>query len=298
MIILFFLSFIILFWAFIYFYVPKFIVEIKNPIIDFFDRDNYFSDDISSNAEYQTLEFTTNDGLILSAKINYSKEETKKGTFILLHGIRNNRNYFSHLVRELSSLGFDSVALDLRSHGKSEGKYCTFGVNERHDISILIDNLINNTNTHNNIGIWGHSLGGAIALQSLEIDKRINFGVIESTFSDFEEIVREYSRHYIGFNIEPLTKFLIKRSGKIANFNPKHAKPKLSCQKINQPVLLVHGEKDEKISIKNAYDNFDNIKSNFKELIVVPNALHLNVWEIGGREYFKKVYNFIEKNSI
>ena len=48
---------------------------------------------------------------------------------------------FIDLSTFLSENGFNSVALDLRAHGESEGQLCSFGVNEKKDIQKLIDYL-------------------------------------------------------------------------------------------------------------------------------------------------------------
>ena len=67
--------------------------------------------------------------------------------------------------------------LNLRGHGESRGTYCTFGYKEKYDIVSVIDEIMLDKRLSKNIGIWGQSLGGAIALQTMAIDKRIKYGV-------------------------------------------------------------------------------------------------------------------------
>ena len=74
----------------------------------------------------------------MSAILTYSCLDSTKGTIILLHGIRSNKSHFNDLSNYLSTNGFNSVALDLRAHGESEGKFCSFGVNEKRDVKKLI----------------------------------------------------------------------------------------------------------------------------------------------------------------
>jgi alpha-beta hydrolase superfamily lysophospholipase len=114
----------------------------------------------------------------LSSYLTYSSLDTVKGTIILLHGIRSNKESFIGLNTKLSKLGFNSLALDSRAHGQSSGTHCTFGVKEKKDISELISTLSEKEGITENIGVWGQSLGGAIGLQALENDKRIKFGII------------------------------------------------------------------------------------------------------------------------
>jgi len=56
-------------------------------------------------------------------------------------------------------------------------------VREKKDGLERIIALENDDDINQNIGILGRSLTGAIGLQALGSDKRIRFGIIESTFS-------------------------------------------------------------------------------------------------------------------
>lgn len=285
---------------FLYFYAPRIIVEIKNPLVEIIKGKheilNRFNSDDERRGKY--LNFRSTDGIELSSYLTFSTEERAKGTIILLHGIRSNKEHFIKQSERLSKLGYNTVALDSRAHGASEGKYCTFGVKEKKDISILIDKLIKDERIDQNIGIWGQSLGGAIGLQAMGTDERIKFGIIESTFSDFETIANDYFFYHMKIRIRPLANFLLDRAGKIGDFNIKAAKPEKYCEKIKQPILIVHGNRDKRINIKYAKNNFAKILSKQKEFIEIENANHLNIWEVGGDEYFSKVINFIRRNTV
>lgn len=285
---------------FLHFYVPRFITEIKNPLVEIIKGD-YLTTTSPSFENNQLIgkyiNFKSFDSTELSSYLTYSSLDSTKGTIILLHGIRSNKECFIRLSDKLSKLGFNSVALDSRAHGNSKGTHCTFGVNEKKDISELISVLAKRENITENIGVWGQSLGGAIGLQAIGNDRRINFGIIESTFSDFKTITNDYFNYHIGFNIKPLTNYLVYRAGKIADFDPEDANPNKYCKKIEQPILIIHGNEDKRINIKYARDNFEKIPSKEKEFIEIKSANHLNVWKIGGDEYFERIIKFIEQNT-
>lgn len=286
---------------FLHFYVPRFITEIRNPIVKIIKGKYLITASPSfenNNLKGKYINFKSFDNTELSSYLTNSELDTVKGTIILLHGIRSNKECFIELSEKLSKLGYNSIALDSRAHGMSKGIHCTFGVKEKKDISELINVLEKQEKITENIGIWGQSLGGAIGLQSIGYDKRIKFGIIESTFSDFKTITNDYFNYHAGFNIRPLTNYLVYRAGKIAEFNTEDAKPIKYCGKINQPILLVHGNKDKRINIKYAKENFERIESKEKEFIEIENANHLNVWKVGGKEYFEKVMKFIEENTV
>lgn len=135
----------------------------------------------------------------------------------------------------------------------------------------------------------GQSLGGAISLQTMDFDKRIQFGIIESTFSSLNGITHDYCKRMTGINIPFITNFLLYRSGKIANFPPEKIIPKQNCKKITQPIIFVHGNKDEHINIKYNRENFNNVTHSNKEFIEIEKATHLNVWQSKG--YFDSIFN-------
>lgn len=285
----------------IHFFVPRLISEIRNPVTSLIKRNRNVNHKIvvenTSDVKRKNLSIISFDKIKLSASLTYSNKDSAKGTIILLHGIRSNKNHFINLSDFLSKNGYNSVALDLRAHGESEGQFCSFGVNEKKDIQKLIDYLSENEKL-DHFGIWGQSLGGAIGLQAMGIDERIEYGIVESTFSDFKTIVNDYFDLHAGFSFTPFTNYLVNRTGSIAEFDPNDAKPIKYCKSIVQPILVVHGNNDERINIKYGKDNYSKIKSKDKQFIEIDSANHSNVWKIGGDKYFDNVLAFLDKHTV
>jgi dipeptidyl aminopeptidase/acylaminoacyl peptidase len=193
----------------------------------------------------------------------------------------------------LSDSGYNSIVIDLRAHGESDGKFCTFGYLEKQDLILLVDSIYQIENLNKNIGIWGQSMGGAVAMLTLASDKRLEFGIIESTFSDFRIIVHDYIKHFVGFDIPFLSNYFVFRAERIAHFDAEQVVPSNSATHITQPILMVHGKEDDRINIKYGLLNFKNLASSNKQFLEYP-ANHLNIWKVGGEEYFKKVISFMD----
>ena len=278
----------------VHFYLPRLITEIKNPIICLITGKNYEANTAFDTTTGHYMNFTGYEGTTLSAFFTPSSLNHSKGTIILLHGIRATKEHFIPLSKQLSQLGYNTVALDSRAHGNSGGAHCTFGVKEKQDISKLIDLLIDKK-TSTPIGVWGQSLGGAIGLQAMGYDQRIGFGIIESTFTHLKPITNDYFNFHTGFNIKPFTNYLLNRAGCIANFNVVDANPMQYCRKITQPIILVHGTKDKRIDIGYAKTNFKALASVKKSFIEIKDAHHLNVWKIGGKHYFEQIQQFLDE---
>ncbi len=294
------ITLVLLSFAGLYAYAPYFVVEMKNPVI--LTAKHYFHKDVNN---YQThfpeyaekIHFKTRDNITLTASIFKSKKKTAKANIILLHGIRSSKESFLPVIDFLTQNNFNAIALDLRAHGESGGEFCTFGYLEKQDVKRLIDCLIKTKNLKAPFGIWGHSLGGAIALQTLATDKNIKFGIIESSYSNFKSITADYSDYYLGFDMDFLNKNILERSGELAKFDINKVNPIDYCKKISQPVLLIHGTDDKKINIKYAYDNYKALKSYSKYFYKVKGAGHNDVWQKGGQPLFDKILEFLQEQK-
>jgi len=220
-----------------------------------------------------------------------------KSAIIFVHGIGGCKEHFLNLSKSLIEVGIESILIDSRAHGKSGGQFCTYGYKEKNDISSVID-FIKTKNDSLPIGIWGNSMGGAIAIQALENDNRIEFGIIESTFTSLEKIIYDYQKSFTyGIGLKPLCNIAISEAGKIADFKPDLVKPIYSVQQIEQPILIAHGKRDDKIKFKYGEQLFDNLKSKDKKFIAIEDGGHYNLNEKGGPSYINAIEKFILTNS-
>lgn len=220
-----------------------------------------------------------------------------RATIIVLHGIGSAKEVYFGFARWLAEQGFNVVVYDQRAHGRSGGKYCTFGFYEKRDVSKVIDKVLSKYSKLP-IGIHGTSLGGAVALQALAIEKRLAFGIIESTFNTLENVLEEYANDMLKFRSRWLVRRILSRAADIAQFRPFDIKPVESCRHIEQPILMVHGDVDEKIPIAFNLDNFNALKTTDKEFFIVENAGHENVSEVGGAIYQQKLLDFLNRCVI
>jgi len=239
---------------------------------------------ITQPRRVRSLQLMSYDSIMLDGYWIDAETDSSKGVMILLHGIGDCKEHFLPLTKELANIGLESVVFDGRAHGQSEGDYVTYGYKEKQDISAIV-NLILSRNPQTKIGIWGNSLGGAIAIQALERDFRIDFGIIESTFTELDDIVYDYSNRLSGgLSRRFISDYTLKRAGELAGFDPDEVKPIESVKNIDIPIFIGHGETDENISVEYAKDLYNNLRSADKEL------------KIGGQDYESSVFEFIERN--
>jgi len=258
-------------------------------------NENLTPDDFNLKSSFMDFHFDS-DINIKGYWIKSNLSETK-AIMILVHGIGGCKEHFLGLAKKLADKGIESIVFDSRAHGKSSGQYCTYGYKEKKDISKII-HYIKSIDSNTPIGIWGNSMGGAIAIQALEHDSRIEFGIIESTFTELEQVVYDYQKRYLkGFGIRILTDFALKRAGEIGDFKPDMVKPINSVKNIEQPVLISHGTSDENISFQYGKSLFDELKSKHKKFIKIKGGGHYNLSKKGGPNYTQTIFDFID-NSI
>src|SRR5207247_322990 len=103
---------------------------------------------------------TTDDGVRLAAWLIPSATANAPGV-ILLHGYPANKADLLPVASALHSR-FTVLLLDFRYFGKSEGAATTLGFRERADLRGAVDTLAQRG--HTRIGVFGYSLGGAVAI--------------------------------------------------------------------------------------------------------------------------------------
>ncbi|MEM6723736.1 MAG: alpha/beta fold hydrolase [Bacteroidota bacterium] len=276
---------------FLHFYVPRFITEIRNPILGLIRK----APEIALDKQYPgvPIMITSFDEVELVGHLERTPVDSAKGCILLIHGIGGYKEHFKALTAQLNSWGYHTLAIDQRAHGASGGKHCTFGAKEKKDIYSWVRYLQQQEKMEVPIGVWGQSLGGAVALQSLGTYPDIQFGIIESTFSNYQEVVHDYFKYHAGFNWRPFSNYLSDRAGRIAGFEARSNNPIDYAQKIHQPILVVHGTVDQRISIDYGRENFEAMPSLNKQFLEIKNAHHLNVWSVGGTDYLGQVHRFL-----
>lgn len=240
------------------------------------------------------MEVRTGDGLLLSAYHVRSKRRSTKATILLLHGIGGCKEHLLGLSQFLADKGYASVAIDGRAHGKSEGEYCTYGYFEKEDLSKIIAD-VRKIDPNTKIGIWGTSLGGAIALQAMAHDEQIEFGIVQSTFTNLATVVSDYQKRYFGgLSLKFAAKYALWRAGRIAGFSPVEVSPIAACSQIEQPVLILHGTNDKRISISHGTQLYDELASEHKFFVPIEGGNHGSLSSANESVYFNAIHQFLD----
>lgn len=244
------------------------------------------------NLIYKEFIITVEDSITLNGWFVFSGSVKSKGTIFLLHGIGSNKTAMLDNAKLLSLAGFNCVLYDSRANGESEGLNCTFGFYEKKDFSSFIDSVSVLFPGSEPYGALGHSLGAAIVIQTMKNEKRIKCGIAESPFANLRNIIYDYSERMYSVRINWIVDKVLERSQEIANFEVDKVNPSFDAKYIDQPVMIVHGLKDERISYRYGKEIFNNLKSLNKKWYPIKNGNHNNLSQIGGSKLDSSIIQF------
>ena len=173
-----------------------------------------------------------------------------RGTVVCLHPLLASKTYFLNLGRLLAREGWDVVLMDLRAHGRSGGKYVTWGAKEKYDVKLAVDQLLAEGVISERIYVCGSSLGGTVAIQYAAIDPRCR-GVL--ALAPPASALR-IGRRFLPLLSRPAYEAAWKRAGEIAGFDPAEASAVAAAEKLTCPLRVVHGWLDFLVPYQHSRD--------------------------------------------
>lgn len=145
----------------------------------------------------ENVYFKSRDGTQLHGWFLPNQVGKTRGSILFLHG--NGQNISNHLgfVWWLPRNGYDVFLFDYRGYGHSEGEPTLEGVHE--DIqSAMAVFLARKDIRHDRLVLYGHSLGGALAITSLVDSKfrgQFKALIVEGGFTRYRTAAREVLSH-------------------------------------------------------------------------------------------------------
>ncbi|NES80464.1 MAG: alpha/beta fold hydrolase [Moorea sp. SIO2B7] len=199
---------------------------------------------------------------------------------VLLHLHGNAENIGSNLGKAqlFHLLGFNVLLIDYRGYGLSQGKFPT-EAQVYHDAQMAWDYLIQRRGIKpQDIFVYGHSLGGAIAINLAVKNPEMAGLIVEGSFTSISDMVdhREVYALFPG-------NFLLHQQFDSIN----------KIKSLQMPLLLIHGKDDDTVPARMSEVLF-NAATVPKKLLIVPNAGHNDVASVGDEEYFVTVRDFCQ----
>lgn len=232
--------------------------------------------------------FKSSDGTQLHGWFLPNQVGKKKGTILFLHG--NAQNISTHLgfVWWLPRNGYDVFIVDYRGYGRSEGEAELDGVHL--DVQSAMATLLARDDIHKkNLVLYGHSLGGALAITGLADSayrKHFKLLIVENSFTSYRTVAREaLGSFWLTWLFQYPLSWTIRD-----DYQPIEAIPRISPI----PILLIHGDSDPVIEHYHSGELFAAAREP-KEFWLVAGARHNSMENKQQRERLLKYLDKILK---
>lgn len=243
----------------------------------------------------EELTLKTTEGIALSCWLIKGPPDAR-GTIIYLHGVSECKIVGLPLAKLFHNNGYNVFLYDSRRHGDSGGNFCTYGFYEKHDASTVINYLERRTGLHlGKIGLFGGSMGAAVAIQVAAIDKRVAAVVAESGFATLRSIFDDYQKRMIKLPWHYLRNLVIKRSEHLAHFKANAVSPLDAVKDVHVPIFILHGTADDLIKYQYSEMVYRNTGEP-KEIWLIEGAKHNDMAVVGGQEYEDRILKFFDLN--
>jgi len=257
--------------------------------------------DIGLKFESKSFDVRDAGGNMLKIASWWIPHEGSRATVMLIHGFADAKVGALAWAPMLHGIGLNILAIDLRAHGESDGKFCTGGVREREDVSQVIDRLrIDHPNETEKLVLFGISLGGAVAIGVGSQRDDVDAIVCDSLFTSFDRAARVHAEliaaparfaHFIAIKIAA------SRSG--VNFSA--VKPIDLIATVRCPILLMFGEGDAFVPPidRNALSQLLMARNNpIDRTWTADGAGHVLALAAEPNEYEQEVREFLQRAGI
>jgi dipeptidyl aminopeptidase/acylaminoacyl peptidase len=236
---------------------------------------------------FESVQFRTSDGIMLRGWLIPSREATRK-TVILLHGYPADKGDVlpSHaFLHERYNL----LLFDFRSLGQSEGRYSTAGAREVEDLLAAMEFL--KSRGLEQVGVWGFSMGGAVALMAVGRAANIKAVVAEASYSSLDAMARNlFPVPILRYPLAFLTGIWAKL---FLGIDLRDVSPLRMVRQASIPILLIHSPADPVVPFSHALTLQEALKHN----------RHAEFWFPAGLthgalapEYQQRIKNFFARN--
>lgn len=226
--------------------------------------------------EHQELHVMSYDGKLLHA--TFLPREGAKGTILLFHGYRScwQIDFGASLSYYYDELGYQLLLVDQRAHGRSEGRFLTFGVRERYDVISWVTYLSQMLGENHPMYLGGLSMGAATVLMAscFPFPANVRGITADSGFTSPYEIAKSVLRRdHPHFPALPVLFVYGLFTRIFAGYGLKEASTLDAARESRYPILFIHGTGDTFVPCEMSERTFEACGSE-KELILVEGAEH------------------------
>lgn len=245
---------------------------------------------------FEQVIFKNEEGLQLKGWFIPASGQSDK-TIICLHGWGQNKGNLLGNTLFLREKGFNLFYFDFRGSGESAQGPSSIGYLETKDALSALDHIrFTHPEQTKHLGIYGLSMGAAVAVYTAAHRKEIECVIAEACYYSYEKVVARWARTHKNVPYFPLVSLILFFARKRLGMDPEAYSPKNNIKKLGKkPVLIISGTLDSLAPRHDARELF--LKAQHpKQLWLVANAGHTECAEMAGRQYQERLEEFFTKN--
>jgi alpha-beta hydrolase superfamily lysophospholipase len=241
---------------------------------------------------WEAVACLTADGLQLAGWV--LQPPAPRGTVVLHHGLRCNREQTLGRAAILVRAGYRCVAFDHRGHGESTGSYTSFGYYEALDAAAVLA-FVREHWPEEPRAVVGLSMGAAAICFAAHETCSYDAVILESLYHDIASAFTARLATMYPFWFRPLVRGIIWITERRLGVRLKCVVPAEHVGKLAPaPVLLLTGTDDNHANPASVQRLFERCGEP-RELWLVPGAHHADVLEVAGKAYEERVLSFLER---
>ncbi len=245
---------------------------------------------------YETYSMVNDRGQKLCAYLMRPVKESNVYVFGS-HGYRSNgKGEWCHFAKHyVEESGYNLFFVDHQAAGESEGRYVGFSSHESKDALKWLDFMNKEFGSDIQIILHGISMGSATVMLmtgSDDLPENVKFTIADCGFTSAYD---EFSCKLEALHMPEASLSLVNYiNRKKAGYDFKKDTNALEAvKKAKIPMLFVHGGKDDFVPTYMGYQLYDACASEYKDLLIVPDADHARSYWFGKKEYDEKIDEFI-----
>ena len=225
---------------------------------------------------YEDVFFSTPDGVKLHGWYVPAESDV---TLLWFHGNAGNlSNRLEHMLLSHIILEVNIFIFDYRGYGLSEGAASESGTYVDGEAAVKYLRDYRGVDTEEQLILYGHSLGGAVAVEIARRNPSRGL-IVESTFTSVKDMAKSLYPYLPSSIVTSLMQAEYDSLSKIAG--------------ARAPVMVIHGDEDTTVPLAEGRALYEAARQP-KRIYTVEGAAHNDVYAIGGERYFEAIRRFID----